>query len=161
LLTIVDYKEGHLRVARLVRKIAKDEALDGVEAEQARVLSLNASRIRAVLERGDDQAANERDEPDRTRPSIRVTTLDSAKGLQAAHVFVVGVNDRHFPKVNARPTDHEVCLMLVALTRATKCCHLISCGRPFGRAPADSGVFIRWLDGLTERVSVNKDYFGT
>jgi superfamily I DNA/RNA helicase len=89
-----------------------------------------------------------------------VTTLESAKGLQAGHVFVVGVNDGHFPRSNARPTDHEVCCMLVAMTRATKCCHVISCGRPFGSATWTApGVFIRWLDGLTERVEVNAEYF--
>ena len=50
--------------------------------------------------------------------------------------------------------------MLGALTRATKCCHVISGGRPFGSATWTAPrVFIRWLDGLMERVEVNAEYF--
>jgi hypothetical protein len=155
-----DYKDPHLRVARVVRKIVEEEPLTPDEEREARVLALDADRIRAIRSGTRFEAGQERDEPpDQRRPSIRVTTLDSAKGLQAAHVFVVGVNQGHFPR-GARPTDHEVCLMLVALSRATKCCHLISCGRPFGsRDWVPAGVFIQWLDGLTERVDVNADYF--
>jgi superfamily I DNA/RNA helicase len=86
------------------------------------------------------------------------TTLEGAKGLQAEHVFVVGMNEKHFPRSNKAPTDHEVCCMIVALTRATKCCHLVSCQR-FGREQLNASVFIGWLGDLVRPVVVDKDYF--
>jgi len=43
-----------------------------------------------------------------------------AKGLQASHVYIVGVNESHFPAENNAPNEAEVCQLLVALTRARK-----------------------------------------
>lgn len=91
---------------------------------------------------------------------MAITTLEGAKGLQAAHVFVVGANEHHFPRSNAAPDDHEVSCMLVALTRATKCCHLVSCKR-FGGIAVRPSVFIRWLGDLVEPLSVDVDYFAS
>jgi len=157
------YKAPHLRAARLVGMLIREETLAPAQEDEARSLGLDAETVRAAANASPDEGEKrEADEAarDETMPSICVTTLESAKGLQAAHVFVVGVNAGHFPRANDHPDDHEVCCMLVALTRATKRCHVVSCGRPFGSAKwTPPGVFVGWLDGLTEKVVVNADYF--
>ena len=98
------------------------------------------------------------DEVDETQPSIMLTSLMGSKGLQAEHVFIIGVNDGHFPRSNAHVTDEEVCQLLVALTRTRKSCTLVSTGR-FGAASLKQSVFINWLQPLLARVKADKHYF--
>jgi superfamily I DNA/RNA helicase len=99
-------------------------------------------------------------EPEKEGPRIVIATLVGAKGLQAAHVFVVGLNEGHPPVLNAQPTDDEVCCFLVALTRARKNCTLLSCGM-FGTQRLQESVFLEWLTGLTDRIQVDAKYFKT
>lgn len=88
-------------------------------------------------------------------PSIMFTSLLGAKGLSAAHVFVVGCSNGHFPR-NATPTDEEVCEFVVALSRTRKACHLVS-SRWLGRVRLDPSVFLRWVKDQTEPRWINKD----
>ena len=82
-----------------------------------------------------------------------------SKGLQAGHVFIVGMNDQHFPYDNAAPTNEEACQLLVALTRARKSCSVVSTGR-IGGSTRRRSVFIDWLGPhLAEVEYVNKAYF--
>jgi len=97
-------------------------------------------------------------EPDTTQPSVVLTTLTGAKGLQARHVFVVGFNEGQFPKQNARPTDLEVCQLIVALTRAKSQCTLVSADNYAGTFQAGS-VFLRWLARRISAVRVDRNYF--
>lgn len=97
-------------------------------------------------------------EEDITIPKIVVTTLVGAKGLQASHVFIVGLNEGHFPKSNDRPTDSEVCRLLVGLTRTKKQCHLVSFDMFAGRW-WEKSVFLSWLQALLRSVRVDSSYF--
>ena len=85
------------------------------------------------------------------------TSLMGSKGLQAAHVFVVGLNGSHFPKVNASPTDDEVCQLLVALTRTRKSCTLVSTRR-LGNNQLGPSIFLEWLKPHLSQVYVDKAY---
>lgn len=157
----IEYKVPHLRVAGIVRRLKRDEELtdDDVGILWGYV-ALAPDGVRTALSLVDDEQPTTLEAQDQARPSLAVTTLESAKGLQAAHVFVVGVNAGHFPKLNDHPTDHEICCMIVALTRATKCCHVVTCGRPFGSAKyIPQGVFVDWLGDLLQPIRVDADYF--
>jgi superfamily I DNA/RNA helicase len=81
-----------------------------------------------------------------------------AKGLQAEHVFVLGLNGGHFPTSNQSPLEAEVCELLVALARAREKCTLVSV-RNFGGEWLDDSVFIEWLEPLLDSVTVDKAYF--
>jgi hypothetical protein len=151
------YREQHLAVATLVAKVRANEDLDDderVKLEMAIGCPLDeARRLLGVAEEDVEVVPTVEG-----APTVAITTLEGAKGLQAAHVFVVGANDRHFPRVNAEPNDHEVCCMLVALTRATKRCYLVSCKR-FGGIAVRPSVFISWLGDLIEPLGVDANYF--
>jgi superfamily I DNA/RNA helicase len=153
-----DFRSRHLALATIVEKVI---GRDPIDAGECRVLEAALERpieeVHRILGVADEGDAT----PPPTvegAPSVKVTTLEGAKGLQAEHVFVVGMNERHFPKDNQAPSDHEVCCMIVALTRATKCCHLVSCQR-FGSEELGPSVFIEWLGDLVKPVVVNKGYF--
>jgi hypothetical protein len=152
-----EYRETHLAVAALVAMVVAGEPLnDHQRAEVEAALGRPLEEILRLLGVAEDEGRGLPTVED--APAVAVTTLEGAKGLQAAHVFVVGVNDLHFPRANDAPDEHEVCCMLVALTRATKRCHLVSCRR-FGFVPVRPGVFITWLGDLVQRLSVDAAYF--
>jgi superfamily I DNA/RNA helicase len=87
---------------------------------------------------------------------IVFTSLVGAKGLSAEHVFIVGLNDGHFPSNPAVITDEEICSFLVALSRTRKRCHLISY-RWFADHGLRQSQFIGWVPAHIEAITVNKD----
>lgn len=147
----------HLRIVDLLRRLATGNELTAEEHERieaATGLPVSAVRVRLRI----DTEAPVETVADETQPRVVVTTLLGAKGLQAEHVFVVGLNAHHFPYDNAQPTEDEVCELLVALTRARKSCTLVSCQR-FGNQQLAQSTFLTWLEPLLERVVVNAAYW--
>ncbi|EKE05109.1 MAG: hypothetical protein ACD_19C00426G0131 [uncultured bacterium] len=59
---------------------------------------------------------------------IKVTTIQSSKGLSDEYVFITHFDDKYFiqDKESNVPTDQEICNFLVALTRAKKRVYLVS-----------------------------------
>ncbi len=156
------YRDPHVRRLDLLRRLRDGKALDeqeGRELEAALGLSLPdvESRVGRDADAREPASQESEDEAD-GEPRIVVTFLVGAKGLQAGHVFVVGMNEDHFPRSNVVPTDSEVCELIVALTRATKRCHLVSCGR-FGAELLQPSVFLDWVSDYVEEVAVNAAYF--
>jgi superfamily I DNA/RNA helicase len=109
------------------------------------------ARLKAEDTRDKDDAHPERN------GSVILTSYSGAKGLSAATVFIVGMEQSALPKSNQRPTDEEVNQFVVALTRARKQCHLIHAGQFMGQRQMRS-VFVDWLPpGLLESRLVNAD----
>lgn len=75
---------------------------------------------------------------------------------QPHHVFIVGMNDGHFPRRRDDITDDEVCQLLVALSRTRKSCTLVSAGR-FGGGCLMPSVFLEWLQPLIDPYRFTKD----
>jgi AAA domain/UvrD-like helicase C-terminal domain len=151
-----EFRDLHLSIVALLRVVLQGEELPKDELGKlgaATGLPLSALRRHLGLEMGELEP-----ELDQDAPRILITTLSGAKGLQAEHVFVVGVNEGHFPRVNSAPREDEVCQLLVALTRARRSCTLVSCGH-FGGQLLRQSVFIRWLTPLLETVQVNAAYW--
>lgn len=69
---------------------------------------------------------------------IKVTTIQSSKGLSAEYVFITHFDQRYLPGKNGI-TDQSICNVLVALTRARKKVWLLS-------TTDDSSVFLSWID---------------
>ena len=165
------YRERHTQVADLLRSVRDQAALQTEEVLQLeRALQIGLDELKLRLDLGAEQTEAQPEEqapeepPDedarQQEPRIVVATLVGAKGLQASHVFVVGVNGGHFPRDNRCPTDSEVCQLIVALTRATKCCHLISCTRFGATWGLQDSVFTRWLAEHLQPVVINAAHFG-
>lgn len=96
-------------------------------------------------------------EDDRSKPSILCTSFPGSKGLSAAHVFIVGMNEGHVPRHD--PTDVEVMNLLVGLTRTRKSCHVLSV-RQFNGTWLDKSRFVDWIGDQVEELKVDRAYFG-
>ena len=90
-------------------------------------------------------------------PDILFTSLVSSKGLSAEHVFIVGMNNKHFPRNPDAITDDEICSLIVALSRTRIQCHVISF-RFFGAGGLAKSVFLDWISPHLDTITVNKDY---
>lgn len=77
----------------------------------------------------------EKQEYDRSRPRIKLTSFEGSKGLSAQHVFVVGLHETECPRDAMNIDDLEVCRFIVALTRTRKECHLLHTGMFSGKSP--------------------------
>ena len=157
----------HLRRVDLLRRLIGGDSLT-VDEESALVSTLGVEIAELPLRFGvpsdahvdndtteTDEAVGELDAPE-GQPTIAVTSMLGAKGLQAEHVFVVGFMEGHFPRDNGSVTDGEVCTLLVALTRARQRCTLVSAG-VYGKKTTKS-VFLDWLKPHLENRYVDKTY---
>ena len=72
---------------------------------------------------------------------IKVTTIESSKGLSADYVFITYFDDSYFIKDRDKTkiTEKDICKFLVALTRARRKVFLISSDR--NRKP----TFFKWI----------------
>jgi superfamily I DNA/RNA helicase len=142
-----------------------ERLLNGEEIDEAKLKPLLLVTGHTVAEitsssvgEEDEQEDEDEEEPESEKPSITVTSLLGSKGLQAGYVFIVGVNEKHFPYSNTKITDDEICKLIVALTRTRKACHLISTGR-FGAEALRTSQFTEWLKPLSKEIYVDKSYF--
>lgn len=88
-------------------------------------------------------------------PTITFTSLVGAKGLSAAHVFVVGCSNGHFPRYSP-PSDVEICEFIVALSRTRKACHLVS-STHYGQERLAPSDFLGWVKDQTRVRWINKE----
>lgn len=156
-----DYKQMHQKNVGILRKIRDNQVVSRTEEQNiVDAVGMSFQKLEEEIH-GEERIEDYEDEivaAGSTAPKVICTSLVGAKGLQAGHVFIVGLNEAHFPRDNDNPTDNEIRCFLVALTRAKKCCYLLSCGR-FGNEQLEPSVFIHWVQPFIERVNVNKDYF--
>jgi superfamily I DNA/RNA helicase len=144
------YGNRHLPHAEAIQLLIDGEELDAEQrTELEAVVGLDTEQIRAelALDRdlvdGADEGAGDED-GGADAPTITCTTMVSAKGLSAEHVFIVGFVNEHFPRHSEAITNYEVCCLLVALSRTRTQCHLVSCGRWKGE-PVEVSAFLDWL----------------
>ncbi|MCG2830743.1 MAG: hypothetical protein L6302_06795 [Desulfobacteraceae bacterium] len=73
---------------------------------------------------------------------IKVTTIQSSKGLEADYVFITHFDDQYFirHKEKSKVSDQDICNFLVALTRARRKVFLISSDTT--KMP----LFVKWID---------------
>ena len=150
-----EFVAQHLSISRLLgRYLAGEELLVDERAALATALQAELGNLDESINPPEEPLAT----PDQSQPSIMLTSLMGSKGLQAAHVFVVGVNEGHFPRRNSAPTNEEVCQLLVALTRTRKLCTLVSTQR-LGADWLGESVFLRWLAPQLDTITVDRHFF--
>lgn len=71
---------------------------------------------------------------------IKVTTIQSSKGLAADVVFIANFDDRFFLKDGNNISDQDICNFLVALTRTKKKAFIIS------TVPKTTPSLLKWID---------------
>jgi superfamily I DNA/RNA helicase len=79
-----------------------------------------------IVEHYSPKEKEEQEKPDKTKPSILLSSFVGCKGLSAGHVIIVGANDGSIPKDPCSISDVEIAQFIVALTRTRKQCHIVS-----------------------------------
>jgi superfamily I DNA/RNA helicase len=154
-----DFRSEQLETVALLERIASAEEMTPDEMSEAtKATRLSLGDLLSELGFRTTEVGAEEPLDHSAEPSILVTSLMGAKGLQAEHVFVLGLNGAHFPTTNDAPTEAEVCQLLVVLTRAREHCTLVSV-QNFGGEWLGDSVFIEWLEPLLDEMTVNRDYW--
>jgi superfamily I DNA/RNA helicase len=76
---------------------------------------------------------------------IKLSSYESAKGLSASFVVLVGVHEGELPRRDDNIRDIEICKFLVGLTRTKKRCTILNTDR-FGQAERRPSIFLQWID---------------
>ncbi len=114
------------------------------EADERNLLALTQSIALLTLLEGEEGG-----EPD----AVRLSTLHAAKGLEFAHVFLVGLEEGVLPHreaIAAGNVDEERRLMYVGLTRAQKSLRLSWCKRRKRAGEWQSGAPSRFIGELAQ-----------
>lgn len=152
-----DLKENHLEIIRILKKIKAAESLTDKEKQTLRQkLDMSIASVKKLLSLSEQEDEQETDDT----ISIKLTTINSCKGLSGGFVFIIGMNNSNFPSNPTNPTDHEICQLIVAMTRTRKKCYMISnkgFGLTYGLRPS---TFISWIkSSALQDVTVNANYF--
>jgi ATP-dependent DNA helicase UvrD/PcrA len=157
-----DYRDEHLENARLAAELIETGTL--TEENEQKLCAAADGRsiddVRSFLNVADPDALEDIPDvanADEDAPDVLFTSLVGSKGLSAEHVFIVGMNNKHFPRNPGAVTDDEICSLIVALSRTRQRCHVISF-RFFGAGGLAASVFLGWINQHLETVTVNKDY---
>lgn len=119
--------EGALKTLRLVKngKKIKEEKLDEVLRKVGfNPYDIAKENLKEEIEAGLQRVGN----PGLRKTQIKITTVESSKGLAADYVFITYFDDTYFikDKDKTKISDKDICKFLVALTRARRKAFLIS-----------------------------------
>lgn len=108
-----------------VLKILRMDELDKVDQE---VLDETLGNESQVIVANFFAPEEEESEPDKSQPSILLSSFEGCKGISAGHVFIVGLNDGIMPRIDpsGEVADIEVSKFIVAMTRTRKLLYLLS-----------------------------------
>jgi hypothetical protein len=123
-----DFIKGVLETAKAVKYILNEKPVSPeLLATTLKQFGINPDKISSDYLCEEFYALN----PPNGNPALRnipikVTTIQSSKGLAADVVFIANFDDRYFLRDRRTITDQDVCNFLVALTRTKKKAFLIS-----------------------------------
>lgn len=140
----------------VLSKIMKDEVkiIDSLPKEIIDGISKKIESFTEITE-----ADEKKIEIDLSKPRIKLTTYEGAKGLSAQQVFIVGFQNGSLPFNPKSISDIEICKLLVALTRARKQCHILTT-RNFGGKWIQFSEFINWLGKeCISELNIDKNYW--
>jgi len=167
LISSEQFKSEHLKLANHIGKIMNGEELNVFEQSKIEeALELTLEEIKKYMIFTEEKVTESemtseyQETPEETNnsPSIFCTSFEGSKGLAAQYVFIVGMNNEHFPRKPDSISNRDICKLIVALTRTRKRCYVISCDN-FAGVRLSRSIFFDWLEGkLFEQLYVNKDY---
>lgn len=154
LLDLLDEKfvKEHTTIIEFLRKAKMGNITEGEKKFLTAKILLSFEEIMGEINQADTEEENK-------IPFIRMTTLNGCKGLSANYVFMVGMDDRVFPRNPKDITDNEISQFIVGLTRTRKKCYLASI-KMFGGKWFNPSTLINWIDpSRIEQIDVDKHYF--
>ncbi len=154
------YISKHQKISNIVNKILCGNDLNVVEQKTIEAtLCLSLEEIESKLQNYKEEAKTQKEilgkEVD--TPYILCTSFEGSKGLAAQYVFIVGVNENHFPQ-KTPPSNRDIYRLIVALARTRKRCYMISCNI-FGGERLSPSIFKKWLkDELSKEIYIDKNF---
>jgi superfamily I DNA/RNA helicase len=109
----------------LVLEILKKEELEEVHKQTLHeILGDQSSMVANYF----FQSEEEERKPDKTQPSILLSSFEGCKGLSAGHVFIIGLNQGIMPRIYGlgEVADIDIAKFIVAMTRTRKLLYLLS-----------------------------------
>lgn len=160
-----EFKSEQLNIVSIMKKLIDGEEISNEDETKAtECCAMSIDELKKSLGSEGVEQEGMPDEED-TNVSIKITTINGAKGLSANYVFLVGMNNtqgshKGFPSDSSDPTDNAICQFIVGITRTRKKCFLIS-NRGFGAVyNIRKSIFIDWIDSSRiESIVVNAEYF--
>ena len=149
----IELVEAQTKIATIISKLNKMGENNNLLLEE--LAKLVDEALLAAIKLRFLPAAEEEVAPDKSQPSILLTSYQGCKGMSAGFVFIIGANNGIMPESVGNITDVEICQFIVALTRTRKKCYILSEDYLFG--PKDNrgnwikkherSVFIDWIPG--------------
>ncbi len=137
-----DFTKGVLETAKAIKYILNEKAVNPeLLAATFKQFGINPDKISSDYLCEELLALN----PPSGNPALRnipikITTIQSSKGLAADVVFIANFDDRYFLRDGNTITDQDICNFLVALTRTKKKAYLISTVQ--SKIPS----LLKWID---------------
>ena len=155
------YISKHYQISNIIKKIISGTDLTAEECEKVETgTGLALEEIRNALSNADKENSPTPGQPpggEALLPDIRCTSFEGSKGLAAQYIFILGVNERHFPQNNP-PSNKDIYRLIVGLTRTRKRCYMISCNH-FGSKRLNPSIYKTWLGKeLSREIYVDKVY---
>jgi len=154
------YISHHYEMAIIIKKILERIELTPGELRAIETrLGLPFEEITAMLSADPEEGYTKEQDTgrDADKPHILCTSFEGAKGLAAQYVFIVGLNENHFPR-KTPPSNRDIYRLIVAITRTRKKCFMISCGNFAGEILRPS-IFKSWLkDELSREMYIDKSF---
>jgi len=139
--------------------ISTIEAADLVDIIPNRFKEKFLKEAKSYNEKKEEETIIDRPEFNKSKPTIKLTTFEGAKGSSAQHVFILGLQNGDLPKDPNSISDIEVCKLLVALTRTREQCHLLST-RNFAGKPTPPSTFLNWIEEKDiDFIKIDKNYW--
>jgi superfamily I DNA/RNA helicase len=124
-----------------LKRLASDKAIDGTHLEILKNIGEDIYQITkdALAERL-DLGRQDIGSPEIRKIPIRLTTIQSSKGLSAEYVFITHCDDQYLIRDRQkRISDQDICSFLVALTRARRKVFLLSSRK-------EQPTFVKWVN---------------
>lgn len=119
-----EFVEQHKKVIEIIKQIKNgDDLTNELEDELENIVESSKTEIMNYFKPKEE---DQKQEFDKSKPSILLTSFVGCKGLSAGFTFIVGANNGSIPRDTRNISDVEVSQFLVAITRTRKRCHIIS-----------------------------------
>lgn len=146
-----DFIQQQKRVIEIIRIIKLGE--DFTEELKDELKKILEAYCDEIVENYSPKEKEEDEKPDKTKPSILLSSFVGCKGLSAGYVIIIGANDGSIPKDRRNISDVEIAQFMVALTRTRKQCYIISnkwhiapmSKKGSYQKPYEKSVFLNWI----------------
>ena len=131
-----------------LRRLTGDKPIDSTHLEVLKTIDGDLYEFaKGALTERFDLGPQEIGSPETRKIPIRITTIQSSKGLSAEYVFITHCDDQYLIRKGPKNvSDQDICSFLVALTRARRKVFLLSSRK-------EQPTFVKWVTAAELKLS--------